>query len=291
MLKKIKAVQWLYDRTRSIITRFSPTLTSKITYGISYKKKLDLKNPQDFNQKIMWLKLRKYGNDLEVSRCVDKYAVREYVIEHGCGEILNDIIGVYNSVEEIPWDELPQQFALKLTHSCGANLICSDKSTLDIEDAKKKLKKWYKQNYYLTAAEMQYKHIPKRILCEKYIESCASAPTDYKFFCYYGKPELAIVIADRHENMRVHFYDLDWNFLGAEGEAGELIKKPSTLNEMIEVCQKLATQFPFVRVDLYEVDGKVMFGEMTFTPAGGIGKSYPEHVYRRLNEAFVLPTE
>lgn len=286
---KPKLALAIYNGARSIITRFSPELTSKITYEVSWKRKLDLKDPKDFNQKIMWLKLKLYGKDPVVTQCVDKYGVRAYVEDHGCGETLNELIGVWNTVEDIPWESLPNQFALKLTHSCAANIICKDKSKLDIDWAKKQLKKWYKEDYYLTCAEMQYKNVPKRIICEKYIDSFASAPTDYKFYCYYGKPEMVLVVADRGEHTRKHFYDMNWNFISSRGDAGELIEKPESLNEMIECCKKLASQFPFVRMDFYEVNGRAMFGEMTFTPAGGIGKSYSPEVYKKLGDLLVLP--
>lgn len=292
MMKSIKESTLalrVYNYARSIITRFSPELTSIITYEVSWKRKLDLNNPKDFNQKIMWLKLKKYGSDPIVTKCVDKYGVREYVRQHGCGNTLNELIGVWDRVEDIPWDELPSKFALKLTHGCGANLICRDKDNLNIEEAKKKLKKWYKEDYYLIYAEMQYKNVPKRIICEKYIESFASAPTDYKFYCYYGKPEMVLVVADRGEHTRKHFYDMDWNFISSRGEAGELIEKPSSFDEMINCCYKLASDFPFVRMDFYEVDGRAMFGEMTFTPAGGIGKSYSPEVYKKLGDLLDLP--
>ena len=166
-IKENKVAIFLYDKIRSLITCFSPELTSRITYRVSWGKKLDLKNPQDFNQKIMWLKLRVYGKDPVVSKCVDKYAVREYVKEHGCGDYLNDLIGVYDCVEDIPWKSLPDKFVLKLNNSCGANIICKDKSRLDIEAAKKQLYKWYKEKYYLKAAEIQYSKVSRKIICEK----------------------------------------------------------------------------------------------------------------------------
>lgn len=288
-IKESEIALKLYNGVRSVITRFSPELTSKITYRVSWKKKLDLHDPKDFNQKIMWLKLKKYGNNPVVTQCVDKYGVREYVENHGCADTLNELIGVWDNIDDIPWDELPNKFALKLTHSCGSNLICKDKSNLNIEEAKKQLRKWYNEDYYLICAEIQYKNVPKRIICEKFIESFASAPTDYKFYCYYGKPEMVLVVADRGEHTRKHFYDMDWNFISSRGETGELIEKPNSFDEMINCCYKLASEFPFVRMDFYEVDGRAMFGEMTFTPAGGIGKSYSPEVYKKLGDLLDLP--
>ncbi len=288
-IKENEIVLSLYDGIRSIITRFSPELTSKITYGISWKRKLDLNDPKDFNQKVMWLKLKIYGNDPLVSMCVDKYSVRDYVTQKGCGEILNELIGVYDTVEDIPWDSLPEKFVLKLTHSCGANLICKNKNSLNIDEAKKQLNKWFKEDYYLKAAEIQYRRVKKRIICEKFIESFAEAPTDYKFFCYYGDPELVLVVSDRGNHTRKHFYDMNWEFISSKGDRGALVDRPESFDLMVEYCKKLASQFPFVRVDFYEVDGKPVFGEMTFTPAGGIGKSYSSEVYKRLGDRLILP--
>lgn len=288
-IKENKVALFFYNSVRSMITRFSPELTSRITYRISWGKKLDLEDPKDFNQKIMWLKLREYSNNPVVTQCVDKYGVRQYVIEHGGAGILNELIGVYNKVEDIPWCELPDKFVLKLTHSCAANIICKDKELLNIDEAKKKLSKWYKDDYYLKSAEMQYKGVPKRIICEKYIDSFANAPTDYKFYCYYGKPELVLVVADRGKHTRKHFYDMDWNYISCRGERGDLIDRPISFKEMISYCKKLASDFPFVRVDFYEVDGKPIFGEMTFTPAGGIGKSYSQSIYKLLGDKLILP--
>ena len=286
---KNKIVQTIYDGVRSVITLVSPTLTSKITYRVSWGKRLNLKNPEDFNQKLMWLKLNIYGNDPVVAQCVDKYGVRQYVIDHNCSEILNDLIGVCDHVEANPWEDLPEKFVLKMTNSSGANIICRDKNRLDISKAKNQLDRWYKRNYYLTNAEIQYRTVPKRIICEKYIDSGTNVPTDYKFYCFYGKPELVMAIADRGPHTRKHFYDMNWDYLDCKGERGALIDRPQSLEEMIVCCHKLASQFPFVRMDFYEHNGKPIFGEMTFTPAGCIGKSYSPEIYKRLGEKTKLP--
>ncbi len=214
-----------------------------------------------------------------------------FIKECGCEEILNDLIGVYDSSDEIKWDELPDKFALKCNHGCGYNIICDDKSKLDKEKTKKQIDAWMKEDYYLNFAEVNYKYVPKKIICERYLASKDGfLPNDYKIYCFDGVPKLVLTCYDRDdekEQIQLVFTDLDFNILdyGAEGiNDGRKIEKPESFDKMLEYCRKLSKGFPFVRMDFYDIDGKVYFGEMTFTPAGGLAKYYNDEGQKRLGE-------
>lgn len=292
-IKSNKLLKKVYKNFKCIMTRISPELTSKIIYKVSTGKKLDLDNPKDFNQKIMWLKLRTYYKNDLVTQCADKYAVRQYVKDCGCEKILNELIGVYDSVDEIEWDMLPRQFALKCNHGCGYNIICTDKTAMDKTVAFDKINKWLKEDYYLENAEVNYQYIKRKIICEKYIETKAGVfPNDYKIYCFNGEPKLILVCYERNIKVKLAFLDLDWNVLDigkTPVENVEKIEKPDTLDQMIEYSKKLSKGFPYVRVDFYDVDGKVVFGEMTFTPAGGIAPYYNEYGLKYLGDLLSLP--
>lgn len=292
-IKKNKVLKSVYKQFKCLMTRVSPELTSKIIYRVSTGKKLDLNNPQDFNQKIMWLKLRTYYKNDLVTMCADKYAVRKFIEESGCSEILNELLYVYDGVDEIDWEKLPKKFALKCNHGCGYNIICTNKETEDRMAVFDKLSKWMKEDYYLENAEVNYQFIEKKIICEKYIETDAGIlPNDYKIYCFNGEPKLALVCCDRSTKLKLAFVDLEWNVLdiGKEKVADmEEIRKPDSFEKMVEYSRRLSKGFPFVRVDFYDVDGKIIFGEMTFTPAGGIAPYYNEYGLKYLSELLEIP--
>lgn len=165
----MKIYRWLVDLKFSLLTIISPTLSTKIRYKQEFGKELDLNNPKTLNEKILWLKLNRYMKDPLVIQCADKYRVREYVTQCGCGEILNDLIGVYEKAEDVPWDSLPNQFVLKWNFGAGMNIICTDKNAMNKRKVIKQLKKWGKSKYWLPYAEMQYKYAKKKIICERLI--------------------------------------------------------------------------------------------------------------------------
>jgi len=290
-LKNNKLFVTGYTVMRHILTRVSPTLASKVIFRIAKGRKLDLKNPKTFDEKIMWLKLNTYYNNPIITQCVDKYAVRDYIEKKGCGEILNDLLGVYNSSKEIDWEQLPDKFALKCNHGCGYNIICDDKSKMDKAAVMKQLDAWMAENYYLNFAEVNYKFVPKKIICEKYLASKDGfLPNDYKIYCFDGEPKLVLTCYDRDdtkEQVQLVFTDLDFKVLpyGAEGiNDGKTISKPQSFDKMLDYCRKLSKGFPYVRMDFYDIDGKVYFGEMTFTPAGGLAKYYNDEGQKKLGE-------
>ena len=262
------------------MTMISPSLNTKVCYRVKTGKKLDLKNPTGFKEKLLKLKLDNYDHNPLVKQCADKYLVRDYVCKqlgYEVGQnVLNSLIATYNTVEEIEWNKLPDKFAIKWNFGCGYNLIVPDKSKLDIQSASDRLKCWGKKKAYLGYAEMQYKGVDKKILVERYLESKhGGLPEDYKVYCFSGKPVAILYISERGTgSSKGGFFDLNWNYLGVTGketykEFTKIPDCPGALNTMLEVSRKLSVPFPFVRVDFYDVDGKAVFGEMTFTPAGG----------------------
>lgn len=281
----------IYRSLMAVISNISPTLTSQIYYFSKFKKKINLKNPQTFNEKLMYLKLNEYEHNELITKCSDKYKVREYVKECGLENTLNDLLGVYNNANEIDFSKFPNQFVLKCNHASGFNIICEDKSQLNIEKTKKKLNKWLKTDYWKYVAEMQYKNVDKKIICEKYLKSKdENSIEDYKIYCFNGKPTICLVCIGRNLGKpKKFFFDQDWNLLKINKDSKELsneyvIEKPANINEMYEYAKKLSKPFKFVRVDFYNYNGKVIFGELTFTPAGCTSTSYIDNWDQKLGE-------
>ncbi|MBQ3182934.1 MAG: glycosyl transferase [Clostridia bacterium] len=274
-----KFLRSIYRKIREIVfstaTIISPTINTKLRYRYLFGKKLNLKDPRTFNEKLLWLKLKKYNRDPLVIKCADKYLVREYVEDCGCKDILNDLIGAWDSVDEIPWEELPQKFVLKWNFGAGMNIICEDKNKLDRDEVFAKLKKWRKNKCWLSHSEMQYKYMPRKIVCERFLkaEGESSIP-DYKVYCFHGVPKAILVMHDRgHGELKTEFFDAGWNLLENTGKynaPSEKTPRPGCLNKLLEISGDLSKPFPFVRCDLYVIKDKIYFGELTFTPAGGL---------------------
>ncbi len=265
---------------KQTLTRISPKLNTRVVYLMKFKKPINLKHPLTLDEKIQWLKFNTYYKNPLVTQCADKYAVRQYVEQCGCGEILNELYGVYEHVEDIPWDKLPNQFVIKWNFGCGENLIVFDKSKLDIDEAKKKLNDWYKtkDTFYLTYSEMQYRGIPPKLVCEKLIETeDGGLPVDYKLYCFSGRADCVLVCTGRNTDghgTKYYFFDRNWNLLrynktGKNAPKDFTLPKPEGIDELFDYAEKLTKPFPFVRADFYLEKGKVTFGELTFTPCGG----------------------
>lgn len=283
-----------FDAAMSIITEFSPELNSRIRYKHLFKKKINLDNPQTFIEKLVWLKHRKYANDPLVKQCADKYAVRRYIEDARLSEILVPLLGVYDSPSEIDFDALPEQFVLKWNYGSGFNIICPDKSRLDREETLKKLTKWGKAKPYRHAAELHYKDVVKKIICEQYLapdHGTGSIP-DYKVYCFNGKPEAILVINNRGQGrLKTEFFDADWVPLQNHKDnpaPEDPTEKPACLAQMLDAAARLSEPFPFVRCDFYVVGGKLYFGEMTFTPAGGLYTFYTKIHGKEMGELLKL---
>lgn len=262
----------------------SPIWNTKFNYLLEFHKKLDLDNPDTFYGKICWLKLNLYNNSNLVKQCADKYKVREYISSIGYSDILNGIIGVYDDPDEIKWNELPNRFVIKWNFGAGFNIVCDDKEKLDINHTIRQLKKWKRNKYWLPFSEMQY-NIPKKLLIEEFLHDenqKFTSLTDYKVYCFYGNPVELLVINGREafsHKLKREFFDANWIPLESHYEASsEPTPKPDCLERMLEAASYISKPFPFVRIDFYVVNEKLYFGEMTFTPAGGLYTSYvPVH--------------
>ena len=274
-MKLMQHARRLLRTSCQVLTVFSPTLNSMVRYFAHNKRLPNLKNPQTFSEKLVYLKLKRYCKDPLVIRCADKLAVRGYVEEQGYGELLNRLIGVYNSVEQIPWDQLPNKFALKWNFGSTFNIICDNKGELDIESAKKQLNRWGRSKYWLRDGELQYKHCSKKLICEEYLDTDQGfLPYDYKLYCFHGEVKAILVMADREKEMKAGFFTPDWRYIGPADRKclafEELPSRPVSLGKMVECARTLSKAFPFVRVDFYQCGNKAVFGEMTFTPAAGV---------------------
>ena len=240
-------------------------------------KKLDLINPRLYNEKVQYTKL--YYRDERLKKMVDKFEVREYVANTIGEQYLTHIYGVYDSVNEINFDELPERFVLKLTNGSGYNFICKNKTEKNIKLIKKRFRHWIKIKHHLLGREWAYKDVPNRIICEEYLETDEEAGLkDYKVFCFSGVPKLIQVDWDRFTNHKRNLYTPEWDFIDEkvayENDKSTNIKKPSNLEEMLECACKLSKGFPHVRVDFYSFDDRLIFGEMTFYHGSGYLKFY-----------------
>ena len=253
----------------------------KLKYRANFGKGLNLKAPKTFNEKLQWLKL--YDRRPEYIRMVDKYAVKEYVAEKIGEEYIIPTLGVWDRVEDIDFDALPNQFVLKCTHDSGGIVICKDKSKLDIEWAKRKLKRSLKNNFYYSYREWPYKNVKPRILAEQYMEDTETAELrDYKFFSFDGVTKALFIATERQkdgEEVKFDFYNMDFEHLDfRQGHPNSSMKidKPKCFDEMWGLSEKLSKNIPHVRVDFYEVNGKVYFGELTFFHHAGLMPFDPE---------------
>ena len=293
----------------SIISNFFRWLPDatylKMLYRFRMGHRLDLKNPQTFTEKLQWLKL--YNRKPEYTTMVDKYAVKQYVANIIGEEHIIPTLGVWDRPEDIDWDSLPNQFVLKTIHGGGGGgvVICKDKTTFDKASAIAKLKESMASEIYSGLREWPYKNVPKRIIAEKFMAPEKSPAhqdlTDYKFFCFNGEPKYCQVIRDRHTKETIDFYDMEWKhqeFVGllpqsniADSISNGLtsVARPKNLDEMKEICRKLSKEIPFVRVDLYVIDDKNYFGELTLYPASGMGVFTPEEWNDKLGDLLTLP--
>ena len=273
MSVKTKLAQ-LYRRGLTLI---SPKLNTAIIYRARFGKRLDLKHPETLNEKTLWLKFNTYWNNPLVKQCADKYRVREYVKDSGCDSILSKLIGVYKKPEDIGWDDLPSQFAIKLNIGCGFNHIVSDKAKENRESVLEEINQWLKRapKAWLGYSEMQYKDVCPVILIEEYLGGPnGELPDDYKFYCINGKCHMTMFCKDRDNHghgAKYYYMDRNWKMItNGVGDSNIQFEKPVCLEQAMEFAETLSKPFPFVRVDLYLLGKRIVFGELTFTPAAGM---------------------
>ncbi len=253
---------------------------------------LNLTHPKTFNEKLQWLKL--HDRKPEYKKYVDKYAVRDYVRETVGEQYLVPLLGVWDSVEEIDFVSLPNQFVLKTTHDSGGVVICKDKRTFDIPAAKKKLWRHLKTNLYKAGREWAYKGVPRKIIALQYLEDTNGQLDDFKIFCFGGKPKFIMVDFDRFTNLKRNLYSLDWEYLPFTFEEPTThpeieIPRPAQLEEMLRIASELSTGFAHIRVDLFTVGNAIFFGELTFYNDSGFARFHPENYDARVGEYLKLP--
>ena len=276
------------------LSSFAPMLCDRLMFLHRFHRLPNLKDPHTLNEKILWLKQKVYADDPLVVKCADKYAVREYILEMGCGDVLNELYDVWDRPEDIDWEALPERFVLKCNHGCGYNYICNDKSAADRDACIALLQKWMHEDYWRLYVERHYRNIEKKIVCEKLLGDGKTFPTDYKVYCFNGKPLYILTCEDRG-NGQTHFFffDSNWNFCpithdGLTKSKDFMLPKPNHFEKMLDYAEKLSAPFPFVRVDFYDLDEKLVFGELTFTPSAGLDTNRLAETDRMFGDMLIL---
>ena len=289
-----KKKHWVY---RNIYYRLKPRdfyrcprLMTSMWYAYVKGELPNLRHPKNLNELWMSINMRAMKDPKARAlriQCADKYAVRQYVIDKGFADILNECYGVYDTFDEIDFDKLPNQFVLKLTTACGKNFICIDKSKLDIETLRKTVMQWYEdvKEFGLKTGEWHYVEIKPRLIVEKYLSELGESLSliDYKWHCFNGEPYHIEAICDRNFQTgkdNCDTYNPQWERTDCVfprfHTPRRMLPKPKSFDYMTKIAKTLSADFEYVRVDLYEIDGKVIFGELTFTPAGCIEFDYQD---------------
>lgn len=248
-------------------------------FRFKMKYRLNLEHPKTFNEKLQWLKL--YDRKDIYTKMVDKYEVKKYVASIIGEEYIIPTLGVYNKFEDINFSQLPNQFVIKCTHDSGGIVICKNKETFNFKQAKKKLEKNLKQNFYYKAREWPYKNVKPRIIVEKYIEDVNNKDLrDYKLMCFNGKVKCSFVCLERNSKsgLKIDFYDENWNkmnFSRHYKNSNQETKKPNNYEKMVEFSERLSKDTKFLRVDFYEIKDQLYFGELTFYPGAGYEEFTP----------------
>ena len=255
----------------------------KVRMGYS----LNLDNPKTFNEKLQWLKL----NDRKdyYTNLVDKYEAKKHVAKLIGKEYIIPTLGIYDNFNDIDFTKLPDQFVIKCTHDSGGLAVIKDKKKMDIKKVKKKINKSLKRNFYYNYREWPYKNVKPRIIVEQYMEDCdAGELVDYKIMCFNGRAKMIFTCTERFgDGLKVTFFDLDWNklpFTRHYPTSNKIIKKPKNLNKMIRFSEELSSGIPFVRMDWYEINGKLYFGEYTFFPGSGYEEFDPQSWDKKIGD-------
>lgn len=263
----------------------------QLFYFATTRKFINFKDPKGFNEKLQWLKI--YDKHPEYSKLVDKYAVREHIAETLGEEYLFPLIGKWESFDEIDFKSLPEQFVLKCNHDSGSTKVIRDKSALsqvDFDEMNKFFTKKLKRDFFFAGREYPYKGIKPCIIAEQLMvneEAPECSIDDYKFYCFNGEPKMMLMVTDRETDCRFDFFDMDFNHLDVKRHvpnSDKPIEKPKMFDEMKEIATKFAKDKKFVRIDLYELGGKIYFGEYTFFAGGGFQLFHPAEWERKLGD-------
>lgn len=265
---------------------FGLETAKKLDVLVRFRKILNLKEPQTLAEKVVYISL--YALPELAVTCTDKWEARRYVAQKGLEEILIPVCGeAVSRAEDVDFAVLPNRFVLKATHGCGMNYICPEKAALDRTECLETMKRWLKTTYGTFSVEPHYRKLPHRVYCEEYIAD-EDGLTDYKIHCLNGKPSFILVCSGRVGSaVTMDIFDLDWNWLNAvqtyqrHVPGTGAVPRPQNLEKMLQIAQTLSRDFDFVRVDLYDVNGRVYFGELTFTPANGVFPSYKKDFLER----------
>lgn len=264
----------------------------KKAWFLKFGKKLDLDNPKTFNEKLQWLKL--HDRKDVYTKMVDKYEVKEYVANIIGKKYIIPTLGVYDKFEDIDFNKLPDQFVIKCTHDSGGLVIVKDKKELNIKNAKKKINKSLRKNYYYGNREWPYKNVKPRIIIEKYMEDKKDKELrDYKLFCFNGKFKVMFIATNRQGDGETcfDFFDRDFKhlpFVNGHPNALNPPHKPSNFDKMVELAEKLSKDIPQVRIDFYDVDDKIYFGEITFFHWSGMVPFEPEEWDKKMGDMIDL---
>lgn len=289
-----------YDFWAHALNRLVYVLPDKWYLFFRFKNRVGywphLNHPRTFNEKLQWLKLN--DRHAEYTQMVDKIDAKKYVASIIGDKYIIPTLGVWNSVDEIEWDKLPNQFVIKVSSDSGGIVVCKDKQTLDIEKAKEKLTNGWGKNYYVHNKEYPYRDLTPRIIAEEYKEDESGYELrDYKIFCFNGEPKILFVASDRQkagEDTKFDFFDLNWNhlpFTNGHPNSKEHIAKPKNFEEMLEIAKKLSVDIPQVRIDLYNCNGQIYFGEITFFHWSGMTAFDPVEWDFKLGKMIKLPCE
>lgn len=286
---------WYQKTYNSMLLRLSPVSFAKRRYKSAYGQNPDFKNPVLFAEKLQWLML--FWRHPLKTQCADKYTMRSYVQQLGWGHILPEILGVYENSNEINFSSLPDKFVLKCTHGCGFNILCENKAEFDINEAKNKLDLWMATDYSKIAGEIHYAEMKPRIICEQFLKDRdKEMPVDYKLYCFDGKVHCTLIVQGRSLEKHIPFYDFycrEWktNLLYSKSSIKDnrVVPKPEAYDEMVAAAEALSKPFPFVRMDFYDINGKAVLGEMTFTPSGCLSRGHTEFAQKHLGDLFILP--
>lgn len=271
-MKNESAIQKVLYRISSIL--IPDGLYTRLKFRKNLGRWPDMRNPKSFNEKLCYLKMHR--REPVMSVMVDKHEAKQYVSQRIGEQYIIPTLGLWSSAEDIDFEGLPDKFVIKGTHDSGGVVVCRDKAKLNLHEVREKMRRSLKRDFYAITREWPYKNVQHRIIAEAYIQQSDGGLTDYKFFCFDGYVDCVMVCLDRHlGDTKFYFFDKDWNFLrlnkrGQAAPEGFTLPKPEGIDEMFRIASELSKGHPFLRVDLYNVDGKIYFGELTFFPDGGV---------------------